>query len=155
MRYFVLPRRVAACLLALLLALAVAMVAQAGDPDATDPRQRIVYHINVDDPAHHLNALQYLQSHFEAVGAGAMQARVVLHGGGIHLLEYAHGNVELRGLVDVLKLQGVEFRLCGNTMESRGVRLDELYDAEPADRVPSGLSELMRLQREGYTYIKP
>ena len=151
MRRFAPHGRVGAVLLALLLAL-TGVAAQAEPP--ADPA-RIVYHINVDDPAHHLNALQYLQSHFEAVGPDGLRARVVLHGGGIHLLDYAHDNVELRGLVDVLKLQRVEFRLCGNTMESRGVRLDELYDAEPGDRVPSGLAELMRLQREGYTYIKP
>jgi len=56
----------------------------------------------------------------------------------------------------VLKLagQGVDFRVCEDTLEARGIDKDQLLDE--AHLVPSGISEIIRLQnQEGYAYLKP
>ncbi|WP_018864599.1 DsrE family protein [Thioalkalivibrio sp. ARh3] len=122
--------------------------------DADDTLQ-VVYHINADDPALHLNALRNLQNHIDGSGMDRLEIKVVMHGGGVSLLQYANEEPDLRATVDTLKMQDVRFLVCGNTLDKRGIGLDDLYDAQPEDRVPSGIGELTRLQRAGYTYIKP
>ncbi|HSM28317.1 MAG TPA: DsrE family protein, partial [Thioalkalivibrio sp.] len=107
------------------------------------------------DPAVHMGALRNVQNHINAVGAEGLDIKVVMHGGGINLLLGANQNPDLQAAVDSLKLQGVDFQVCRNTLVSRNVPLDALYDATEADVVPSGVAQLSILQREGYTYIKP
>lgn len=136
----------------LLLAMAVPGLASAATPDDVT---RVVYHVNQGDPAVHMGALRNVQNHINAVGADGMDIKVVMHGGGINLLIGANENPDLQAAVDSLKLQGVDFQVCRNTLVSRSVPLDALYDATEADVVPSGVAQLSILQREGYTYIKP
>ncbi len=131
-----------------------AALADEGAASAAE-RLRVVYHINADDPDLHLNALRNLQNHLGGTRAESLEIKVVLHGGGVRLLEYAVDDPDLRTTVDTLRLQNVRFLVCGNTLDSRGLSLADLHDVEPADRVDSGITELMRLQRAGYTYIKP
>ncbi len=53
-----------------------------------------------------------------------------------------------------LALAGVEFRVCNNTLKSRGI--DPKRVISDAQIVPAGVVEIARLQaREGYAYIKP
>jgi intracellular sulfur oxidation DsrE/DsrF family protein len=136
----------------LLLAMAVPGLVSAETPDDVT---RVVYHVNQGDPAVHMGALRNVQNHINAVGADGMDIKVVMHGGGINLLMGANENPDLQAAVDSLKLQGVDFQVCRNTLVSRSVPLDALYDATEADVVPSGVAQLSILQREGYTYIKP
>ena len=136
----------------LLLAMAVPGLVSAATPDDVT---RVVYHVNQGDPAVHMGALRNVQNHINAVGADGMDIKVVMHGGGINLLMGANENPDLQAAVDSLKLQGVDFQVCRNTLVSRSVPLEALYDATEADVVPSGVAQLSILQREGYTYIKP
>jgi uncharacterized protein len=136
----------------LLLAMAVPGLTSAATPDDVT---RVVYHVNEGDPAVHMGALRNVQNHINAVGAEGLDIKVVMHGGGINLLLGANQNPDLQAAVDSLKLQGVDFQVCRNTLVSRNVPLDALYDATEADVVPSGVAQLSILQREGYTYIKP
>ena len=58
--------------------------------------------------------------------------------------------------IDGLKNQGVEFNVCANTIRGRKVDVSsDLYNVEKSDIVPSGVSEVARLQAMGYSYIKP
>ena len=54
-----------------------------------------------------------------------------------------------------LKSQGVKFSVCANTLKGRKVSLDQLYDAEKADVVPSGVAEIAHLQSQGFAYMRP
>ncbi len=130
--------------------------------------QKVVYHINYDDPNTQVAALRNIQNHINAVGAENLELKVVLHGNGLALLIYPdslaklnkfkHANAtdEMTARIDGLKSQGVSFHICGNTLKGRNVDLaTDLYDADAADVVPSGVAELAYLQSRGYTYIKP
>jgi len=139
----------AAVLLALM---ALPGLASAASPDDVT---RVVYHVNQGDPAVHIGALRNVQNHINAVGAENMDIKVVMHGGGLNLLLGANENPDLQAAVDSLKLQGVEFQVCENTLVSRNIALDALYDATAEDVVTSGVAQLSILQRQGYTYIKP
>ncbi len=128
--------------------------------------QKVVYHINYDEPKAQAGALRNIQNHINAVGADKLELKVVLHGNGLSLLlepdaaaatKLARGNADdaMQARIAGLKQQGVKFNICANTLKGKQVKLEDLYDAAQADVVPSGVAELGKLQGEGYAYIKP
>ena len=121
-------------------------------------KQKVVYHINYnggpDDKAY-LGAMRNIQNHINAVGAKNLDLKVVLHGNGINLLMDAKKTGAVQTAVAKLKSQNVTFDVCANTLKSKKISLDQLYEVFDEDVVPSGVAELARLQQMGYTYIKP
>ena len=131
-------------------------------------KQKVVYHINYDDPKKQAGALRNIQNHINAVGAENLDLKVVLHGNGLALLlepdsldklkkfKHANANDKMTAKVTDLKGQGVDFHVCANTVRGRKVDVEtDLYDVDKADIVPSGVAEVAKLQQEGYAYIKP
>lgn len=131
-------------------------------------KQKVVYHINYDNPKQQAGALRNIQNHINAVGAENMDIKVVLHGNGLSLLldpdslpklkkfKTANANEAMTARIDGLKNQGVAFNVCANTVKGRKVdQENDLYDVNASDIVPSGVAELSHLQAQGYTYIKP
>jgi intracellular sulfur oxidation DsrE/DsrF family protein len=131
-------------------------------------KQKVVYHINYDNPKQQAGALRNIQNHINAVGAENMDVKVVLHGNGLALLvnpdslaklpKFKHANADekMTARIDGLKNQGVSFNVCANTVRGRKVDMEtDLHDVDKEDIVPSGVAELAHLQAQGYTYIKP
>ena len=131
-------------------------------------KQKVVYHINGDDPIQQEAALRNIQNHINAVGAENLDLKVVLHGDGLSLLlepdslkkltqfNYANATELMTARIDGLKNQGVSFKVCGFTIKGRNIDLNtDLYSVDPEDVVPSGVAELAYLQLQGYAYIKP
>lgn len=131
-------------------------------------KQKVVYHVNYDDPKKQAGALRNIQNHINAVGADKLDLKVVLHGNGLAMLvlpeakerlpkfRSANADEQMAARIDGLKQQGVGFQVCANTVKGRSVSIeDDLYDVESGDIVPSGVAELASLQQQGYTYIKP
>ena len=140
-------------------------IAAAGDAYA---KQKVVYHINYDNPKQQAGALRNIQNHINAVGAENLELKVVLHGNGLALLlepdslekltKFKHANADenMTAKITNLKGQGVEFNVCANTVRGRKVDvMTDLYDVEESDIVPSGVAEVAKLQAMGYSYIKP
>ena len=131
-------------------------------------KQKVVYHINYDDPKQQAGALRNIQNHINAVGAENLDLKVVLHGNGLALLlepdsldklkKFKHANADekMTAKITDLKGQGVDFHVCANTVRGRKVDVEsDLYDVASEDIVPSGVAEVARLQAMGYSYIKP
>ncbi len=131
-------------------------------------KQKVVYHINYDNPKKQAGALRNVQNHINAVGAENLDLKIVLHGNGLALLvdpdslaklpKFKHANADekMAAKIDGLKDQGVEFNVCENTVRGRKVDVDsDLYNVDAKDIVPSGVAEVARLQLMGYAYIKP
>lgn len=125
-------------------------------------KQKVVYHINGGDAKQNLAAMRNIQNHINAVCAKGedctkkLDLRVVMHGDGLNLVKEAKTNKELSSNIDKLKLQGIAFNVCKNTIT--GKKLDakkDLYDVSDKDIVPSGVAELAVLQSQGFAYIKP
>ena len=138
-------------------------VAQADDRYG---KQKVAYHMNVDDAQTQTATLGNIQNHINAVGSENIEVKVVMHGDGVSLvmepdalkgtkMKAANATPEMQAKLSGLKQQGVKFEICANTLKGRNVPMDALYDADEADIVPSGVAELSRLQQMGYTYIKP
>ena len=144
-------RVVTATLIAAFTALPVALLADPGYG-----KQKVVYHVNYDDPKHQAAAMRNIQNHINAVGAENLDLVVVMHGKGVTLLKKANDDMNFQSKVVNLKDQDVKFQVCNNTL--RGKKIDyetDLFDVNENDIVPSGVAELARLQQKGYTYIKP
>jgi intracellular sulfur oxidation DsrE/DsrF family protein len=147
-------------LLALLLTFGFATGAAAYD------KQKAAYHVNYYDAKRQTGALRNIQNHINAVGAENIDVRVVMHGNGLSLLLYpeevkstkmkgGNANDKMQATIANLKSQGVKFSVCANTLKGRKVSLDQLYDAEKADIVPSGVAEIAHLQSQGFAYMRP
>ncbi len=131
-------------------------------------KQKVVYHINYDNPKQQTGALRNIQNHINAVGAENLDLKVVLHGNGLALLlepdslekltkfKYANADESMTAKIDNLKNQGVEFNVCANTVRGRKVDIDtDLYNVDEGDIIPSGVAEVAYLQANGYSYVKP
>lgn len=119
-------------------------------------KQKVVYHLNSDDAKHHMAFMQNIQNHINAVGKENLDLRVVMHGPGISLLQSAKANEDVKSRVDNLKLQGISFNVCANTLKSKKVNYKtDMYDVSDKDIVPSGVAEIAILQGKGYAYVKP
>ncbi len=130
-------------------------------------KQKVVYHINYDNPKAQAGALRNIQNHINAVGADNLDLKIVLHGKGLTLLlepdaakntKLKSGNATdaIQAKVSGLKDQGVGFNVCANTLRGKKISYEnDLYDVSTADIVPSGVAELTYLQAKGYTYINP
>lgn len=131
-------------------------------------KQKVVYHINYDNPKKQSGALRNIQNHINAVGAENLDLKVVLHGNGLALVlepdslaklkkfKHANANDSMTAKIDGLKSQGVEFNICANTVRGRKVDVEhDLYNVDKGDIVPSGVAEVAYLQANGYSYVKP
>ena len=131
-------------------------------------KQKVVYHINYDNPKKQKGALRNIQNHINAVGAENLDIKVVMHGNGLAMVlepdaltrvpkfKNANANDAQQATIANLKGQGIAFEVCANTLKGRKVNVnDDLYDVDQADIVPSGVAEVAELQKKGYAYIKP
>jgi hypothetical protein len=115
---------------------------------------KVVYHVTagIDSAS---AALYNVQNHLTA--DPKVKIVVVTNGAGIDFLvsdAKDHKGREFSGMVSDLASQGVEFRVCNNTLVSGNIDPSKLL--MEATVVPSGVAEAARLQlSEGYAYIKP
>lgn len=138
---------------ALALALWLAWSAADTRPPAADtPASRVVYHISNSATAG--VALRNLANHLNA--SPHVKIVVVAHNDGVDfLLRGARDEFgqPVEPVVGRFRERGVEFRVCGNTLERR--RIDASHVIPAASLVPSGIAEIGRLQtEEGFAYMR-
>jgi intracellular sulfur oxidation DsrE/DsrF family protein len=131
-----------------------------------DVPQRVVYHIDSGDLERQRSALRNVSNHLNDIGDERLEIRVVAQGDGVSMLVMPEANADLalygnatnqiQMLIENLRVRGVRFILCGNSLRRRSIlATDRLYEVATQDIVDSGLLELVRLQGDGYSYIKP
>ena len=119
-------------------------------------KQKVVYHINYDDPKKQKGAMRNIQNHINAVGKENLDLRVVMHGNGLSLLMRANEDMNFQSSVLNLKSQGIGFKVCENTLKGRKINYEsDLFEVDKSDIVPSGVAELAHLQGQGFSYVKP
>jgi intracellular sulfur oxidation DsrE/DsrF family protein len=119
---------------------------------APQPVTRVVYHISSSATAN--AALRNLANHLNA--SSKVKVIVVAHNDGVDfLLRDARDELGQPYEPAVTRFieRGVEFRVCYNTLERRGMDATAVIPA--ASLVPSGIAEIGRLQsEEGYAYMR-
>ena len=121
---------------------------------AADGQVKVVYHM-VEGVEQASRGLANIRNHLAADPTAKIV--VVAHGRGIDfLLEGVKdpNGQPFEARIAALANQGVEFRVCKNTLDVR--KIDESKVAQEAKIVPSGVAEVARLQfKEGYAYLRP
>lgn len=125
-----------------------------GNPFASTPKVKAVYHVNTD-----VNTVPAILNNVRNHLGADPKAKIVVvtHGPGINfLLQDAKDSQgrEFSGAVSDLTNLGVDFRVCNNTLVTRQINPNRLLFETRI--VPSGVAEVARLQaEEGYVYLKP
>jgi intracellular sulfur oxidation DsrE/DsrF family protein len=119
---------------------------------AGQAREKMVYHIaSGTDVA---TALRNVANHL-ATSPNA-QVVVVAHNNGVDFLlrgAKAPDGALYESSIAPLRVRGVDFRVCQNTLTRRHIGADKVIPE--ARLVPSGIAEISRLQsQEGYAYMK-
>ena len=141
-------------LLTLKAAMLALLMATSFQAQAADDVIKTVYHMSEGIPQAS-RAMANIRNHLAADPKAKIV--VVAHGLGIDfLLQNATNQMDqpFAGAIADLANQGVEFRVCNNTLTSR--KIDPNRVVMEAKIVPSGVAEVARLQaREGFVYLRP
>ena len=116
---------------------------------ASATKYRAVFHVTEDDPkkwAQVLNNAHYTQVE---LGAQNVEIAVVMNGGGIGMLKLES---PLAQKIDEARQAGIKFHVCQNTMATQKVTKADMLPQ--ADYVPSGIGDVIKLQKEGWSYVK-
>ncbi len=131
----------------------IGFVGPVGSDEGAETWEKVVFH--VDETRNARWALMLARSYLD--DSPNAKIVVVAYGPGVDFLR--EGAQDKRGnpydpAVLSLAERGVAFRVCAATLGARKIPKEELLD--PVAVVPSGISEIARLQiKEGYAYLKP
>jgi intracellular sulfur oxidation DsrE/DsrF family protein len=144
-RLLLLPARLMpAALFALAALIAVPAVAQHAAPN------HVVMQVSDADPAKWTLALNNARNLQSDLGARNVEIEIVAYGPGIGMLKL---DSPVAGRLDEAIAAGVKVAACENTMRGQKlVRADMLPNLE---YVPAGVTEIMRKQQQGWSYIRP
>jgi intracellular sulfur oxidation DsrE/DsrF family protein len=132
-------------LLALFAMFLAAPLAWAGD--------LVVYHFD-NTAAQGLKGLRNIRNHLDVDPSA--EIIVVTHADGVDMLmegAKAADGTEYAPLVSALKNRGVRFEVCEITLKNRNLKKEQFI--LDADYTPSGVVRVVKLQKQGYAYIKP
>ncbi|MGE9984070.1 DsrE family protein [Desulfovibrio sp. SGI.169] len=108
-------------------------------------------HIDGNDPALLRLLLKNASNYIKALPGESFQLAVVANGPAVTLFTTEHE--DLRELAAPLLDQGVRVMLCANALADNSIDHSRVWPG--CTVVPAGLVEVVRLQREGFAYIKP
>ena len=131
-------------LIALMLVVVFAATSQ------TAPAHKVVLQMNVDNTDSWNQLFGNVQNLQTVFGADKIQIEVVAYGKGLSLLLKTNTAFEERMKKAIAS--GVVLAACQNTMRLRKVTTEDLFPF--ASQVDSGVSELVRKQEAGWSYIR-
>jgi len=137
--------------LLLLISLALTNLAQAG----TYTPQKVVYHVNYNDISRINATFGNINNHVAAVGEDKLDLKVMIHGAALEYFIDAKDSDGKQMMLDSLRFQGVQFLICGNTLNGYHVTIDDLYDVVQEDVIQAGIPGIIALQQQGYFYVRP
>ena len=113
-------------------------------------RPSVVLQMSDNDPAKWNLALNNARNVQSDYGADKVDVEIVAYGPGIHMLK---ADSPTSNRVAEATQAGVKVVACQNTM--RAMKLTEADMQAGIGYVPSGVVELMKRQKEGWSYIRP
>lgn len=131
--------------------LPLAGLAWAGTAHAETQRNRLVIQVTDNDPARWnlvLNNTRNAQA--DVGGAANIDLEIVAYGPGINMLKH---DSPVGSQVAELVKSGVKVVGCENTMKAFKLSKDEMLPT--IGYVPAGITELMKKQQEGWSYVRP
>jgi len=117
--------------------------------------QKVLYHVNYHEQSRISETLVNVTNHLEALGEDRVDIKVMIHGKAIEFMMDANEDEGKQMQLDSLRMSGVQFLVCGNTLNGYRIGIEDLYDVEPEDMVQAGLPAIVDLQQQGYIYVRP
>jgi len=143
-----------AAVVALTALVAFAFFAQA----STEKPTQIAIHVDDNDPKRMnmaLNNAKNVQKYYDEQGED-VEIRIVAYGPGLHMLRADTSPVADRIAQMSLELPNLTFAACGNTHAAMSKKIKKAVELlDEAEMVPSGVVELVELQKQGWAYIRP
>ena len=111
---------------------------------------KLVMHVDKEDGSLSV-ALRNAVNFVSAMENDSYEMVLVVNSKAVVLLREASGEFD-KALEDAC-CKGLSVRVCNNALNEKGMSPDELYPQ--CTIVPAGVVEIVRLQKEGFAYIKP
>ena len=110
----------------------------------------LLVHVDLPEEQRFVMALNNMANYLAALAAQPCRIVLLANGGAVsHLV----GGSVLADRIRELQTRGVSFRACANALRNASLTAENLL--EGVEIVPAGVVEIVRLQREGFAYIKP
>ena len=132
-----------------LLLLEAPVHAQTPTSATTPAKYKAAFHVTDDDPrkwAQVLNNAKYTQ---DEMGPRNVEIVVVMNGGGIGMLKLESPVAQK---IEEAKKAGIHFHVCQNTMATQKLTKEDMLPE--ADYVTSGIGDVIKLQSQGWSYVK-
>jgi intracellular sulfur oxidation DsrE/DsrF family protein len=113
---------------------------------------KVVMHLDWDQIDALEMGLGNIRNLLKDMPAAEAEVRFVANGKAVALFRKDRFG-EHQGVIRELRAQGVRFCLCRNALTKQGIAAADLVDG--CEIIPAGILELIRLQQEGFAYIKP
>ncbi|MEG2139448.1 MAG: DsrE family protein [Bilophila sp.] len=110
----------------------------------------LLVHVDLADEKRFAMALGNIGNYLAALPQETYKVVLLANGGAAPFLALPGLQAET---IQTLAAKGVSFRVCANALKKAGLTKEDLLPDVAV--VPAGVVELVRLQREGYAYIKP
>ena len=119
---------------------------------------KVVLHLDDADPKRMnmvLNNVKNVRKYYDAKGE-KVTIEVVAYGPGLHMLRADTSPVADRIAKMSLEIDNLQFSACGNTHRGMSKKAGKkIVMLEEATMVPSGVVQLIALQEDGYSYVRP
>ena len=114
---------------------------------------KVVYHLNDLDKVSFV--LNNIQNHFDGVGGpDNVTIALVIYGQALKAFHASSANPDITKRVGQFSKAGVELAVCGNTMKSQNVTVQDLLPGFVAVE-QGGVVRIAELQSQGYLYLRP
>jgi uncharacterized protein len=117
-----------------------------------DVKCKAVFHVDWDQEERLLMALENTKNLFKEIPPQQCSVHMVANGKAVNLFRKDRA-AKYASDMDELHKQGVRFKACRNAMAKNNVEKSDLL--EICEVVPAGILEVIKLQQEGFAYIKP
>ena len=119
---------------------------------------RVAFHVDQNDPKimnMTLNNVTNVRKYYDSKGEKVV-IEVVAYGPGLMMLREDKSPVKDRISAMSLEISDLKFSACGNTHRKMSKKAGKKIElVSEAEMVPSGVVQLIALQEDGYSYVRP
>ena len=113
---------------------------------------KVVFHIDSDDEGRIIMAINNVKNLLKEIRSDKASICLLVNGAAAELLKKPLPSA-YADQISLLSNEAVHFLVCNNSLVNMKIDKNELH--ESCEVVKAGIIELVRLQNDGYAYIKP
>lgn len=113
-------------------------------------RYQAIFHLNEDVEEKVGTALSNIENLIDDLGRINVEVILVVNGEGVRAFQRGSA---ISQRVEKLRRLGATFKICSNSLASRGMAKEDLIDQ--LELIRSGIGEIVRKQTDGWVYVKP